>query len=109
MPVGTVVTIKGKRSGDSNFPYLMGGNGQMTQVVQLDDGSRGIIWAFDAGLTPIVGYEIAMYNTAGITASQLLEIGEARIFQGYQPMRGIQEKWTPSFDNILAPQTTVNR
>jgi len=26
LPIGMVVTIKGKRSGDSNFPYLLGGN-----------------------------------------------------------------------------------
>jgi len=111
LPVGMVVTIKGKRSGDSNFPYLLGGNSQTSVVVQLDDGSRAIIWAFDAGLTPIVGYEIAMYPPSGgvITASELFEIGEARIFQGYRPGRGIQEKWTPGFDNIQAPPTTVNR
>jgi len=75
-----VVTIKGKRSGDSNFPYLLGGNSQTSVVVQLDDGSRAIIWAFDAGLTPIIGYEIAMYPALSVTSSELFEIGEARIF-----------------------------
>jgi len=50
-----------------------------------------------------------MYPALSVTSSELFEIGEARIFQGYRPGNGIQEKWTPGFDNIQNPSTTVNR
>lgn len=109
LPLGTIVTIKGKRApGESGFPYVLGGNSQTTSVIQLDDGSSAVIWAFDALLDQILGYEITFTNgMAGLTGTW--NIGEARIFQGYRPGRGIQEKWSPGFDNIQNPAMTVNR
>lgn len=113
IPVGVPVTVKGRRPADVSFSYGLGGNSQSSVVQQLDDGSAAVIFAFDGFLDACVGYELTITNNVGgntiIQPSQQLYIGESRIFQGFRPGRGIQEKWAPGFDNLMNPAISVNR
>jgi len=103
----------GRRISDSGFVYNLGGNSQSQTVVTLADGSNAIIWVFDPALTAIAGIEITIVNNADgstpLTASQVFALGEIGIFQGYQPPRGMQIKWMPGLDNLLAVPVSVNR
>jgi hypothetical protein len=80
---GVKVEIRGKRSGDSGFPYSLGGN-SLTQLSLVDpDGSTSVPWLFDDGLDEIIGYEIRIFNDRnGVTWADpetFVDIGEASL------------------------------
>lgn len=82
LPTGVRVTITGKRSGDSGFPYALGGNSTTEEsgVLPLPGSPIHVPWVFDSGLTPLIGVEIRIYNDAnGLTWADpdtYLDIGE---------------------------------
>lgn len=61
-PEGVLIRIFGKRSGDSGYPYDLGGNSQTARTGEFSDGDIGIVWVFDDDLDPIIGYEVRIYN-----------------------------------------------
>ncbi len=85
-PVGTKFEVYGKRVGDVGYTYGLGGNSLTAESRELEDGSIGVFWLFDAGLDPIVEWEIRAYNdVGGVTwadADTVLRIGEADVFEG---------------------------
>lgn len=62
LPVGLRVELRGKRQSDSGFDYALGGNSLTQRLVRMDDGSVGCFWALAAGLDPVLGYGLALYN-----------------------------------------------
>lgn len=80
VPIGLRVEIIGKRAADSSYTYDLGGNSQTQRVVEFADGTRGVWWLFDAGLDPIVGWQISLYNDVGgvvaLDAEAQIEIGQ---------------------------------
>jgi hypothetical protein len=85
-PAGVKFEVYGKRAGDPGYAYALGGNSLSEVSRELDDGSIGVFWLFDAGLTPLVGIEIRIFNDqAGNTwadADTYVRIGEADPFEG---------------------------
>lgn len=84
-PAGCKVEIRGKRSGDSGYPYELGGNALTEVTREKADGSIHICWAFADGLDPLVGYEVRIFNDVAAstwaTADTYVQVGEADIFQ----------------------------
>lgn len=80
LPVGTLVQVSGKRQGDAGFTYALGGNSAGQRVVQMPDGSRAVFFLFSAGLDPLIGVQITIYNdvsgAVAIAAGQQITIGE---------------------------------
>jgi hypothetical protein len=113
LPAGLKIEIKGKRVGDGSFAYNLGGNSLSEVVTELDDGSFATLWAFDAGLTAIIGNEISIYNNlAGstvLTASQEFEIGECDTFQGILPAKGVRTNWSRDYTGIATINASVNQ
>jgi hypothetical protein len=80
LPLGTLVTLIGKRPADAGYTYELGGNCLTSRVVDLPDGGRGIIWLPDAGLDPINAFQATAYNdvnsVAAIPAESVQSVGE---------------------------------
>lgn len=97
---GLRVEIRGRRAADDGYTYNLGGNSLTQRLVRMPDGSSGCIWIFDAGLDPIIGRQVTIYNDAGgvavITAEQDVSIGEIVIAPALQICQslGQQEAWT---------------
>lgn len=85
-PKGVKFEVRGKRAGDFSYPYDLGGNSLTEVSHELRDGSIGVGWRFDEGLTPLVGIEIRIFNDlAGATwadADTYVRIGEADAAEG---------------------------
>jgi hypothetical protein len=85
-PVGVKFEIRGKRAGDTGYPYALGGNSLTEVSREMPDGSLSICWRFDEGLDPLVGIEIRIFNdAAGATwadADTYVRIGEADAAEG---------------------------
>jgi hypothetical protein len=81
LPASVRIEVMGKRQGDAGFTYSLGGNSITQESVSLPDGSTACCWVFDAGLSPVIGLSIKIYNdAAGQTwadADTYLDIGEA--------------------------------
>lgn len=56
IPAGTKIVVTGKRSGDSGFPYALGGNSNYQRTQVMPDGSIGAWIICDPGLTALIGY-----------------------------------------------------
>lgn len=85
-PEGVKFEVRGKRTGDSGYPYTLGGNA-LTEVSQeLPDGSIGICWLFAESLDPLIGIEIRIFNDVdGVTwadSETYVRIGEADAGEG---------------------------
>lgn len=86
LPTGLKVTVAGKRTGDSGYPYALSGNALTQRLVTFADGSVGAWWVFPAANTALVGLEISLFNDVGgsspLSASYEFDIGEIGAFQG---------------------------
>ena len=74
---GISMTLTGKRSGDSDYPYALGGNSVMQPVVQLPDGSRAAWFVLPEGNDPLVGLELSI-------ALGYFDIGELVVMRGVE-------------------------
>ncbi|KAF1692771.1 hypothetical protein CSC62_14145 [Pseudoxanthomonas jiangsuensis] len=74
---GTTLTLTGKRSGDSGYPYALGGNAATQTVVELPDGSRAAWFVLPADNTPLVGLQL----TVGAGA---FDAGELVVMRGVE-------------------------
>jgi len=74
---GTALTLTGKRSGDSGYPYALGGNAATQTVVQLPDGSRAAWFVLPAENSPLVGLQFAV-------ASGTFDVGELVVMRGVE-------------------------
>lgn len=59
-PAGTALTLRGKRAGDSGYPYVLGGNSASQTVVQLPDGSLAAWFVLPAANSPLVGLQLVV-------------------------------------------------
>lgn len=86
IPAGTKIVVTGKRQSDSDFTYALGGNSATQRTVLLPDGSVGAWIICAAGLDPIIGYQIAVYNdvngSTSFVASQFIYVGESDALAG---------------------------
>lgn len=104
---GTVLTLTGKRTGDSGYPYALGGNAATQTVVQLPDGSRAAWFVLPEGNTPLIGLQLAV-------ADGEFDIGELVVMRGVEvAIRGDweSERIDPSLSSrtIGAGINTVER
>lgn len=81
---GVRVEIVGKRAADAGFTYALGGNSATQRTVAQADGRIDLIVVCAAGLDPIVGIQIRIYNDSGggtwATAATDLIIGEVSVW-----------------------------
>lgn len=86
LPAGLKVQVAGKRSGDSGYPYALGGNATTQRLVTFADGTVGAWWVFPSSNDPLIGLEVSLYNDVGgstvLSASAHFDIGELRPFLG---------------------------
>lgn len=82
---GTALALTGKRSGDSGYPYALGGNATTQTVVQLPDGSRAAWFVLPAGNTPLVGLQLQV-------ADGEFDVGELVVMRGVEVK--ITKDWT---------------
>lgn len=107
MPIGVPVEVRGKRAGDPDYTYALGGN-SLTEVTRLmPDGSVGVCWLFDAGLDSIVGWEVKIFNdNDGDTfadADTRLRIGEM------EPAEGVAACIAHGWSRKIEPGSEVER
>lgn len=57
---GTTLTLRGRRAGDSGYPYVLGGNSASQTVMQLPDGSRAAWFVLPANVSSLVGLQLAV-------------------------------------------------
>lgn len=65
LPEGLRIEICGKRPADSAYDYALGGNSLTQTLTWIPGHGIGAVWVFDAGLDPINGYAVKLYNDAG--------------------------------------------
>lgn len=79
LPVGTLIKLAFRRSGDAGYTYLA--DVPQQRVAQLPDGSRCAWFVLDAGLDAVIGVEFRILNdvngAASIVAGSAFDIGEA--------------------------------
>lgn len=79
---GVRIDITGRRAEDGGYTFALGGNSASQRTVQLPDGRADHIVVADAGLDPLIGIQLRIYNDrGGVTwadAATDLRIGEAR-------------------------------
>ncbi|MHB8679010.1 MAG: hypothetical protein ACYC7G_04655 [Rudaea sp.] len=77
---GIKIAFMGKRAGDTGFPYDMLGNCDLQRTITRSDGSTFALGFPAAGLTPIVGLEMQIYNdqngSTALTPSQYVDLGD---------------------------------
>jgi hypothetical protein len=101
---GFKIVITGQRSGDTGYPYDLGGTSQTTRVYKRSDGSYALICVCAAGLTPIIGYQVRIYNdqngTHPIVASQFVDLGKIWASPGFD--LDIEQGWrlTPGVNKL---------
>jgi hypothetical protein len=104
---GIKIVITGKRSGDTGYPYDLGGTTQTTRTVKRDDGSIAALSIGAAGLTALVGYQVRIYNdqnsAATITASQFVDLGKVWASPGFD--LDIDTDWKLSPGGIKIPSS----
>lgn len=76
-PVGTALTLTGKRQGDAGFAYALGANAATQTVVDLVDGSRAAWFVLPADNAPLVGLQLQVEAGA-------FDIGELVALQGVE-------------------------
>lgn len=105
VPVGAVVAIWGKRSGDTGWPYDFGG-GNTGTVVQFADGTRGVWFVLPAAASPVLQIELRLYNNvAGATWATLatqIDIGEV------VAMQAVDIELASDWSDELVDPTEVN-
>ena len=108
-PAGVKFEVRGKRAGDTGYPYDLGGNALTEVSREMPDGSIGICWMFDDGLDPIIGIEIRIYNdVAGATwadADTYVRVGEADVSEGIELC--IAHGWSTSREVRTQSQRTL--
>ena len=74
-PVGTALTLSGKRASDVDYPYDLGGNATTQKVVELTDGSRAAWFVLPASNSVLVGLQLTVVAPS-------FDIGEVVVLQG---------------------------
>jgi len=105
IPEGTKIVVTGKRAGDADFTYNLGGNSGSSSTVRtvtFDDGSVGLVVICDAGLDPIIGRQVKFLNdvngSASIVAGSFFYPGAIDDFQGWETPAGIKRDFQPTYE-----------
>lgn len=79
-PAGVLCTVTGKRSGDADYTYALGGNAASQRTLALPGGRVRLSVFPAAGNDPLIGVRIRIYNdrnsTTWATSSTDLSVGE---------------------------------
>lgn len=111
---GLKFVFMGQRVGDTGFPYVLGGNTALVRSVTRSDGSTCAIGVCDAGLTPIIGLQMSIYNdqngAANIAASQNIDLGDLWVSPSFDA--DIEADWKLSFvdkmNSNVSTRTSIN-
>jgi hypothetical protein len=110
---GLKVVFTGRRSTDpvGTYPYALGGTSATTRTIKRADGSYAAICVCASGLTPIVGWQMQIYNdqngAANIAASQFVDLGEAWCSPAFD--LDIDADWKLTFAQSKVAQSINNQ
>lgn len=100
MPAGVRVVVTGKRVGDLDYTYALGGNSTTARTMTLPDGTTAVWFVLDANIDYLIGIQFRFYNdddsNTFLDGSDLIEIGEAALLAGVEvnAIPGWTIKWT---------------
>ncbi|UYC12295.1 hypothetical protein [Xanthomonas sp. CFBP 8445] len=92
---GTALELTGKRAGDSEYGYALGGTATTQPVVELVDGSRAAWWVLPEGNARLVGLQLEV-------AAGAFDIGELIVLQGVELPHEPGSSWDRIDPSIVA-------
>jgi len=98
------VAFTGKRAGDPDFTYALGGNTATQRSVKRSDGSYAVIGICDLGLTPIVGWQLEIWNDQNgvptLPAQALVDLGKPFVCPAFDQTIDGDWELTPPNDQV---------